>query len=58
MQSLDANLSLSALVIALDIGGTSVKSAGVASGGRVIGEPVITPIDSSGEWNKSYHPFL
>ncbi len=49
MQSLDANLSLSALVIALDIGGTSVKSAGVASGGRVIGEPVITPIDSSAE---------
>ena len=49
MQSLDANLSLSAWVIALDVGGTSVKSAGVASGGRLIGEPAITPIDSSAE---------
>jgi glucokinase len=48
MQSLDDNLSLSARVIALDVGGTSVKSAWVAPGGRVIGEPVITPIDSSG----------
>jgi glucokinase len=49
MLSLDANLSLSARVIALDVGGTSVKSAWVAPGGRVIGEPAITPIDSSGE---------
>src|SRR5687767_3306347 len=49
MLSLDANLSLSARVIALDVGGTSVKSALVASGGHVIGEPAITPIDSSGE---------
>jgi len=45
----DAKLSLSARVIALDVGGTSVKSAWVAPGGRVIGEPAITPIDSSGE---------
>jgi glucokinase len=49
MLSLDADLSLSARVIALDVGGTSVKSAGVAPGGHVIGEPAITPIDSSGE---------
>ena len=49
MLSLDANLSLSARVIALDVGGTSVKSALIAPGGHVIGEPVITPIDSSGE---------
>jgi predicted NBD/HSP70 family sugar kinase len=39
----------SARVIALDVGGTSVKSALVAPGGHVIGEPAITPIDSSGE---------
>lgn len=43
-----ASLSPSARVIALDVGGTSVKSAQVAPGGRVIGEPAITPIDSSG----------
>ena len=49
MLSLDANLSPSARVIALDVGGTSVKSAWVAPGGHVIGEPAITPIDSSGE---------
>jgi glucokinase len=36
-------------VIAIDVGGTSVKSALVAPGGLVIGEPAITPIDSSGE---------
>jgi glucokinase len=36
-------------VIALDVGGTSVKSALVAPGGQVIGEPAITPIDSSSE---------
>jgi predicted NBD/HSP70 family sugar kinase len=35
--------------IALDVGGTSVKSALVAPGGHVIGEPAITLIDSSGE---------
>lgn len=35
-------------VIALDVGGTSVKSAVVSSAGYVVGEPVITPIDSSG----------
>ena len=38
-----------ALVIALDVGGTSVKSALVTAGGHVIGEPSITPIDSSGD---------
>ena len=43
-----ASLSPSARVIALDVGGTSVKSALVAPGGHVIGGPVITPIDSSG----------
>jgi len=35
-------------VIALDVGGTSVKSALVAAGGGVIGESAITPIDSAG----------
>jgi glucokinase len=49
MLSLDANLSPSARVIALDVGGTSVKSALIAPGGHVIGKPSITPIDSSGE---------
>lgn len=49
MLSLDADLSLSARVIALDVGGTSIKSAWVAPGGRVIGELAITPIDNSGE---------
>lgn len=39
----------SARVIALDVGGTSVKSALLAAGGQVIGKPSITPIDSSGE---------
>lgn len=39
----------SARVIALDVGGTSVKSALVAPEGRVVGEPAITPIDSSAE---------
>ena len=38
-----------ARVVALDVGGTSVKSALVAPGGRVIGESAITPIDSSGD---------
>jgi len=36
-------------VIALDIGGTSVKSALVAPGGHVIGKPSVTSIDSSSE---------
>jgi glucokinase len=36
-------------VIALDIGGASVKSALVALGGQVIGKPSITSIDSSSE---------
>lgn len=34
--------------IALDVGGTSVKSAILAPGGRVIGAPSVTPIDSAG----------
>jgi glucokinase len=42
-------LAPSTRVIALDVGGTSVKSALVAPGGHVIGKPAITPIDSSGE---------
>jgi len=42
-------LDPSARVIALDVGGTSVKSALVAPGGCVLGERAITPIDSSGE---------
>ena len=36
-------------VIALDVGGTSVKSALVAPGGHIIRKPIITPIDSSGD---------
>ena len=44
-----STLTSSTRVIALDVGGTSVKSALVAPEGRVIGEPVITPIDSSGD---------
>jgi glucokinase len=39
----------SALVIALDVGGTSVKSALVAPGGHVSGKSLVTSIDSSGE---------
>jgi glucokinase len=47
---LDTNtLAPGARVIALDVGGSSVKSALVAPGGQVIGEPAMTPIDSSGE---------
>ena len=42
-------LTSSIRVIALDVGGTSVKSALVAPAGHIIGEPVITPIDSSGD---------
>ena len=42
-------LTSSTRVIALDVGGTSVKSALVAPGGHVIGKPSITPIDSSSE---------
>ena len=49
MLSHDAHLSPSARVIALDVGGTSVKSALVAPGGHILGKPAITPIDSSGE---------
>jgi len=42
-------VSPSARVIAIDVGGTSVKSALVAPGGHIIREPAITPIDSAGE---------
>ena len=49
MLSLDAHLSPSTRVIALDVGGTSVKSALVAPGGHILGKPSITPIDSSDE---------
>ena len=43
-----STLTPNARVIALDVGGTSVKSSLVAQAGCVIGEPAITPIDSSG----------
>jgi glucokinase len=49
MMSRSGSLAPSTRVIALDVGGTSVKSALVALGGHVIGEPAITPIDSAGE---------
>jgi glucokinase len=41
------SLASSARVIALDVGGTSVKSALVTPGGHIIGKPSITAIDSS-----------
>ena len=44
-----STLTSSTRVIALDVGGTSVKSALVAPGGHVIGKRSITPIDSSSE---------
>ena len=46
---MSGTLAPSARVIALDVGGTSVKSALVALGGHVIGKPSITPIDSSSD---------
>jgi glucokinase len=48
MKPLPSTPAPNARVIALDVGGTSVKSALVAPGGQVIGKPTITPIDSSG----------
>lgn len=42
-------LAPGARVIALDVGGTSVKSALVAPGGHVIGKPSITPVNSTSE---------
>lgn len=36
-------------VIALDVGGTSIKSALVAPGGRVLSKPIEMPVDSRGE---------
>lgn len=44
-------------VIALDVGGTSVKSALVAPGGHVIGKPYITPIDSAGDADSIVNTF-
>lgn len=38
-----------ALVIALDVGGTSVKSGVAASGGHIVSEPVTTPVDSAAD---------
>ena len=51
------SLTPSARVIALDVGGTSVKSALVAPGGQVIGKPSITPVDSSGETDSILETF-
>jgi glucokinase len=48
MRPPSGTLSPSTRVIALDVGGTSVKSALVTPGGHVIGKPSITRIDSSG----------
>jgi glucokinase len=51
----DSGAAHPAGVIALDVGGTSVKSALLEAGGRVRGEPVTTPINSQAEadviWN-------
>jgi glucokinase len=47
----------SARVIALDVGGTSVKSALVAPGGQVIGKPSATSIDSSSEADRILNIF-
>ncbi len=38
-----------AQVIALDVGGASVKSAIVAPARRIVGQPIVTPIDSSAD---------
>ena len=51
-------LTPSARVIALDIGGTSVKSAIVEAGGHIIGKPSITSIDSSGESDSILSTFV
>jgi glucokinase len=37
------------IVIALDIGGSSIKSAIVSSGGYLVGQPVLTGVDSGAE---------
>lgn len=37
-----------ARAIALDVGGSSVKSAVVAPGGRIVAEPAVVPVDSTG----------
>jgi glucokinase len=39
----------SSRIIALDVGGTSVKSALVAPGGHIVGKPSVTPINSSSD---------
>ncbi len=51
------NLKSSARVIALDVGGTSIKSAVVAPGGQVMGDPVVAPIDSAGDAETSLGTF-
>jgi len=47
-----STLTPSARVIALDVGGMSVKSALAVPGGYVLGEPAITSIDSSGDTDR------
>ena len=50
-------LSPSTRVIALDVGGTSIKSALVVPGGHTIGNPSFTPIDSSSEADRILNTF-
>jgi glucokinase len=50
-------LSSSTRVIALDVGGTSIKSAQVVPGGLTIGKPSFTSIDSSGEADRILNTF-
>jgi glucokinase len=57
MTPLPDSLSPNARVIALDVGGTSVKSALVAPGGQVIGKPSINYIDSSSEADRILETF-
>ena len=47
MTLLPGILAPSSRIIALDVGGTSVKSALVAPGGHIVGKPSVTPINSS-----------
>jgi glucokinase len=49
--------SPSTRVIALDVGGTSIKSALVVPGGHTIGNPSFKPIDSSGEADRILNTF-
>lgn len=45
------------IAIALDVGGTSVKSGLVEAGGRVIGTPIQTPVDSQADAPTILHTF-